>query len=96
VREHALHLGQSDRQAALEQPRDVACGVRDALQKTRFALEEAAVAVRAHRLHDANQHKTAIGLDEPRRVDFDEPRQSGDVLVEQVLAYGIGISALAS
>src|SRR5688500_16730208 len=59
-----LQLGQRHREPLLEHPRQVLRREGHALQKPGLALEEAAIAIGAHGLHDPHEDVSAVELQE--------------------------------
>ncbi len=80
----------------VKQPAQVFQRVRHALQKMSFALIEAAKAISAQRLHDADVNVGIVVLHEHFALKLDEIGKPVEIVIEQLLAQlgrqiGLGI-----
>jgi len=70
----------------MEEPAEIFQGVRDALEEVDFAFEEAAKAVSAERLHDANVDVGIKMLKEGGAVEREEAGEAVEIVIEELLA----------
>jgi hypothetical protein len=82
--EHLLELGQRDREPGREQTLEVARRVGHALEEAPLPLEEAAVAVRSHGLHEPHEHEAREQLAEPVPIHRRVPAELVEIVLQQL------------